>query len=56
VDQLTRQGHDHAAELTRAIDDLRAEVNALRARPITFPVYKGRVLGQPFTLTPQLPQ
>ena len=53
IDQLTRLVTNGTPELVRAIDDLRAEVNALRAKPITFPVYKGRVLGQSFTLTPQ---
>lgn len=53
IDTLTRLVQGGTPELVRAIDDLRAEVNALRSRPITFPVYKGRVLGQPFTLTPQ---
>lgn len=59
IDQLAQQLDGLARfvanqpDLRSTIDDLRAEINALRSKPVIFPVYKGRVLGQPFTLTPQ---
>lgn len=54
LDQIARaiSAIDAAARLSRIEDD----VNAIRNKaeqPVVFPPYTGRVLGQPFTLTPK---
>ncbi len=59
LDQIDDQLNAIAREIANqpdtraALAAIKAEIEALRSRPLDFPVYKGRVLGQPFTLSPQ---
>lgn len=43
----------NAPDIRDQLSAVTEQLIALKTRPIEFPTYRGRVLGQPFTLTPQ---